>query len=285
MTKTNSQAALLLVGLGDLGGRIASLAQQADIKVIGMRRGTQTPAGVQLLQHDASTPWPAVAEPIADLLLCLSPDNRSPAAYQQAYCQVAEQALYWWQQQAKPPHIWLISSTSVYGQQQGEWVDEQSPRQPLTDTARLLVQTEQRYLQSSAPVTILRPSGLYGPGRTYLLRQAQATVPDTKPPADDHYTNRIHITDAARAVVHLLQLRRRGATLADSYNLSDTQPATLQQVLCFIRQQLLAQPPAEAPLATELGGKRISSARLAASGFVWHYQDYRSGYLSMLNSN
>ncbi len=62
------QKTLLLVGLGDLGGRIAYLAVQQGLEVQGMRRGTNTPPGVTLIQHDAASPWPDL--PVHRMMWC-----------------------------------------------------------------------------------------------------------------------------------------------------------------------------------------------------------------------
>lgn len=270
---------LLMVGLGDLGGRIASQAIDASFDVWGLRRGSNVPQGVQLIQHDASQTWPVLPTSPSDIVLCLSPTGREASAYRKAYFDVAHQALRALHQHPEA-HVWLISSTGVYGQSKGEWVDEQSPRCPKRETAKVLVDAENVWLESEQPVTILRPSGLYGPGRFFLIRQAQQGILPPKEPAI--FTNRIHIEDAARAVMHLIVRRHQGLSIAREYNLTDTEPAPLDEILAWLQGQLGISSTQVTPIYRD--SKRVRHTRLKETGFVWRYPDYRAGYEEILNA-
>lgn len=269
---------ILLVGLGDLGHRIAGSALAAGHTVTAMRRSAQSVQGVTLIQHDATQPWPVTAGSFTDLVLCVAPDDRTDNAYRHAYLTIAEQAQYWLQQQAQSPHVWLVSSTSVYGQHQGEWVNEDSPRLPDASTAKILVAAEDLWLQSGQPCTMLRPAGLYGPGREMMLRIARngQQIIERQPV----YTNRIEISDCARAIIHLIQRRQQGFFTANAYNLSDPNPARYGDVIHFLQQQL--QIPTGPAQHVNRSSKRVSAMRLQQTGFSWRYPDYQSGYLAML---
>ncbi|WP_019674943.1 sugar nucleotide-binding protein [Arsukibacterium perlucidum] len=271
-------ASILLVGLGDLGSRIASCALDVGIAVSAMRRSPGCPQNVTLFQHDAALPWPAIAGAYTDLVLCVAPDGRNDPAYHQAYLKVGEQALVWLQQQAQPVHVWLVSSTSVYGQQQGEWVTEDSPRQPQASTARILVEAEEFWFKNSPHCTILRPAGLYGPGRNMMIETARKAVHFIE--NEPVYTNRIEVSDCARAIVHLVQRRQLGHNIANAYNLADLQPTPFTTVIDFLQQQLRIAP--ESIQQRNRGSKRVSVTRLQQTGFNWHYPDYQAGYLAML---
>ncbi|SNY53404.1 Nucleoside-diphosphate-sugar epimerase [Arsukibacterium tuosuense] len=269
---------ILLVGLGDLGSIIASEALQQGMTVQAMRRQAKGLPGVKLIRHDATSPWPVISDNITDVVLCVAPDSRTDEAYRQAYLVIGEQALCWLSKQPVLPHVWLVSSTSVYGQQHGEWVDEDSPRLPERSTAKILVAAEDRWLQSGLPCTMLRPAGLYGPGRDMMLRiakNAQHIV--EKQPV---YTNRIEISDCARAIVHLIMRRQQGLGTENAYNLTDLNPARYSDVIQFLQQQL--QIAADQPHVVQRGSKRVSVRRLQQTGFSWQYPDYKTGYLAML---
>lgn len=270
--------AVLVVGLGDLGGRIAGEAVTLGLPTWGMRRGSEVPNGVRLIQHDASLPWPVPETAVEDVVLCLPPTERSDQGYQQAYRTVAEQALHTLQQYAPQAHVWLISSTSVYAQSRGEWVDENSPAEPTRSTARIIRDTERYWLDSPQATTILRPAGIYGPGRNYLIRQAVAgfQVVDKQPV----YTNRIHVVDAARAVVHLLQRRRDGFLPPPVVNLADRCPVSMQELIPWLQQQLGVAPTDHRQL--DRGSKRVASQLLADSGFVWAFPSFREGYAELV---
>ena len=279
MHKKTEQLKLLMVGLGDLGGRIANLAVHQNFKVLGVRRGQAAPDHVQLIQHDASQPWPELPCIPDDVVLCLSPNGSNETAYRQAYVDVAHQAL---KALSHYPHthVWLISSTGVYGQLAGEWVDETSERNPVRETAKVLLEAENLWLNSGHPVTLLRPSGIYGPGRYFLIRQAQQGI---LPPIDTPiYTNRIHIDDAARAVLHLIQRRHQCYQPEDSYNLTDTEPAALYDILSWLHQQLDIKEITTANIHRD--SKRIRHDRLKSTGFNWGYPDFRMGYKEVLNT-
>ncbi|MBV2128279.1 NAD-dependent epimerase/dehydratase family protein [Arsukibacterium indicum] len=269
---------ILIIGLGELGSLVATEALQHDMTVFAMRRQAKCPAGVTLVQHDAATPWPVLTNGITDLVLCVSPDNSSDEAYRQAYLQVAERAICWLRQQPAPPHVWLVSSTGVYGQQEGEWVNENSPRLPERSSAKILVAAEELWLQSGQACTMLRPSGLYGPGREMMLRVARngRQIIETKPV----YTNRIHISDCARAVVHLIQRRQQGYTIETAYNLTDLTPARYCEVIQFLQQKMNITTNDQQVI--ERASKRVSARRLQQTGFRWQYPDYTTGYLAML---
>jgi nucleoside-diphosphate-sugar epimerase len=272
---------LLMVGLGDLGSRIARLGVKAGNRVVGMRRGDQTPASVEHWQQDAALPWSGPGLIPDDVVLCLSPSGSGAEAYRRAYLAVARQAADWLRREAPQAHVWLISSTGVYGQQQGEWVDEDALREPQRETARVLVEAENFWLEQSQPVTLLRPSGLYGPGREFMLRQAQTGV--LPGPDQPVYTNRIHIDDAARAVMHLIQRRRQGLDTATAYNLTDTCPASLYDLLHWLHRQMGIEAVVEQPM--QRPSKRVSHQRLKDTGFIWHYPSFREGYAAMLHGD
>lgn len=280
------QAPVWVVGLGDLGARIALNATHMGIQVLGMRRGDTAPQGVTLVRHDATQPWPlerleqALEQPPGDVVLCLPPTERSQWGYEQSYRVVAEQALRALRRFAPEAHVWLISSTSVYGQKDGTLVDETSPAEPTSPNAQIIRTAESFWLDSEQPATVLRPAGIYGPGRDYLIRQAQQGYVITDP--EPVYTNRIHVADAARAVVHLIQERRRGAAPFDIVNLADTEAASMQAVIAWLQSQLGIE--ASETRRLDRGSKRVDSTRLGSTGFVWAFPSFRQGYSEQLEA-
>jgi nucleoside-diphosphate-sugar epimerase len=140
---------------------------------------------------------------------------------------------------------------------------------------------EAERLLAAHPVTsiVLRLAGLYGPGRLQLLerlRAGKAVVPRTLP----HWANRIHVDDAAAAIVHLLALPEPQSL----YLGVDNTPLRLD-VLYDHLTGLLGLPPAvDGPAPAGVGSKRLSHARLCASGFVPRWPDARAGYAALLEA-
>src|SRR5699024_413879 len=99
----------------------------------------------------------------------------------------------------------FVSSTAVYGDHAGAWVDETTPPDPPGFNGAVLLEAERRLAAQGLPATVLRLAGLYGPGRTRLfegLRAGAVRVPRGEP----FWSHRIHVDDAARAIGHLLSM-------------------------------------------------------------------------------
>jgi nucleoside-diphosphate-sugar epimerase len=170
----------------------------------------------------------------------------------------------------------------VYGQQQGEWVDEQSPAAAAGFSGRVMGEAEQVALHSAIPATVVRLSGLYGPGRQRLIKQVQQGYRvAAEPPL---YGNRIHVEDAAGLLAFLLQADARGVALEDCYLGVDDEPAALHEVLVWLRAQLGVSHWAEESTLGRVGSKRCSNARARALGWAPQYPSYREGYAAVLAS-
>jgi electron-transferring-flavoprotein dehydrogenase len=114
---------------------------------------------------------------------------------------------------------------------------------------------------------VARPSGLYGPGRSWLWRRALSGEP-----GDGRWTNRIHVDDAAAALAELLDLPSPQAC----YCLNDDAPSPEHVVLNGLRA--LRGLPAIAPASTQPRGRRVSNALLRGSGWAPCYPSWREGY-------
>ncbi|MNG10710.1 hypothetical protein D3C84_941980 [compost metagenome] len=168
----------------------------------------------------------------------------------------------------------------MYGQQDGEWVDERSPAEAPSYSARILREAEQLALHSGLPATTLRLTGIYGPGRNWLLKQVREGYRVvSEPPL---YGNRIHADDAAGLLACLLQADARGVALEDCYIGVDDEPAPLHEVVGWLRGQLGVSHWAEQNTLRRSGSKRCSNARARALGWVPQYPSYREGYAALL---
>jgi nucleoside-diphosphate-sugar epimerase len=181
-----------------------------------------------------------------------------------------------------PQRVFFTSSTAVYAQSTGEWVDETSPTEPKHFSGRRVLEGEKLLLSGPFPATVMRFGGIYGPGRTSLIervRQGLATCRDGPP----LYTNRIHRDDCAGALHHLLSLPRPESV----YIGVDHEPAEHCDVLRWLATQLGALPPGvKASPATDTRrhrtNKRCRNAKLVASGYVFRYPTFRDGYAALL---
>lgn len=174
-----------------------------------------------------------------------------------------------------PQKTIFTSSTSVYAQIDGEWVTEDAPTDPSRETGRLLLAAEQIALSPGGLVA--RLSGLYGPGRSVLLRKflsGQAVLEK----GGERWINQIHRDDAASALFHL----------ADSpvgiYNVTDNTPATQKTVYQWMADYLgQPLPPAGEPDLNRKRGwtsKRVSNAKLRDLGWQPQFPSYREALLA-----
>lgn len=273
-------AKILIVGAGDVGGRLAVLLARAGHDVLALRRSATTLPGVGLLQADVTRPETLVLPAGIDIVVtALSPGESGVDAYRRVYVEGTrhlQQALHG-QQLA---HQFWVSSTSVYGEHAGEWVDESTPARPGSDTAAELLVAEGLVTAGPWPATIVRFGGLYGPGRHWLLRWVESGRPvQAEPPS---WSNRMHVEDAAGLLAHLVQSALAGRTPPPLCIGVDDAPSPQHEVLAWLAAQLQRPaPPAESRPGAG-AGKRLRNLALKASGYVLRYPDYRAGYAQVL---
>ncbi|RAP58543.1 SDR family oxidoreductase [Oleiagrimonas sp. MCCC 1A03011] len=271
-------ARVLIAGCGDVGSRAACVLREAGAEVFGLRRSSKPlPAGVEAIRADLSDPasLAALPENIDRLVYLPTPDSRTPEAYRRVFVDGLERLLDALDT-AKLQRIVFVSSSAVYGDHDGDWVDEETPPQPPGFNGEILLEAEHRLAARGLPATVLRLAGLYGPGRDGLLRRLRAG--EARVPVTPFWANRIHVEDAATAIVHLLSL---DAPEALYLGVDDT-PLTLDVLYGFLAEQLGALPPPTGDAPAGIGNKRLSNARLRASGFVPCWPDARRGYSTLI---
>src|SRR5699024_489015 len=141
----------------------------------------------------------------------------------------------------------------------------------------VLLEAERRLAAQGLPVTVLRLAGLYGPGRTRLfgrLRAGAVRVPRGEP----FWSHRIHVDDAARAIVHLLSMEHPEPL----YLGVDDTPLPLDVLYDHIAGLLDVPVPADGPPPVGIGNKRLANTRLRQSGWVPRWPDAREGYAAIL---
>jgi nucleoside-diphosphate-sugar epimerase len=179
-----------------------------------------------------------------------------------------------------PSRVLFTSSTAVYGQMRGEWVDASSPTHPRGFAGQIMLSAERLLHGSRLPSTVLRLGGIYGPGRTRLIDRVRSGEPMVRSDGPT-YTNRIHRDDAAAAIAHLLALPEPAPT----YVGVDEDPADSAEVLGWIAERL-GVPLVEAAASESLaaGSRRCRDAALLASGFRFTYPTFREGYAALMDA-
>lgn len=271
-------ATVLIAGCGDLGQRVGRLLVASGQRVLGLRRRAGgLPVGIEPLTVDLAAAVPPL--PVVDqVVFCAAPDGGDAAAYRRVYDTGWGNLLSALVAARRPPQrVLLVTSTRPYAQQDGGWVDEDSPVSPHDAQAQILLHAEARLRDSGLPGLVLRPAGLYGAGEGPLLRslrEARANVS----PGPPRWSNRMHRDDAARAIVHLLAL----AEPAPLYLGVDGEPTDHAAMLRELAGWIGVPPPGIAGAAVAGPNRRCSNARLLASGFRLVYPTWREGYRALL---
>lgn len=260
---------LVLAGAGQLNRRVANRWQTLG-DVAAMRLSSSDPSlGFAQVQVDlAQSAWPDLE---ADYLVVAlaSRGERTLENYRRAYLEPLKrlgESLGDWQ--TLPKRILVVSSSRVYGVDDGQLVDDDWIAAASDERAAILLDMESMAMGLPTTTIVARLSGLYGPGRDWLKRKALAAETGA---FEDKWTNRIHVDDAAGAIIHLLQL----ASPKLHYIVSDREPQTLATMFNFFRSGdgLPLFEDTENPLR----GKRLMPSRLIQSGFEWRYPTAFSG--------
>lgn len=194
----------------------------------------------------------------------------SPEHYESAYLNTSQILRYLALEMDLPRHIIYTSSTSVYGDHQGQWVDEHSELLAKTEQAKILIEAEKHYLSLQEigwRVSLLRLSEIYGPGRE-LSRRVKQFEGHVLPGSGDHYTNMVHTVDCASAIDYALRHHLDG-----TYNLSDNEHPTRKELYDMISNKYKLPKVKWDPQHTSLhtGNKRISNHKIKAEGFAFHH--------------
>lgn len=266
---------LLWIGCGELAQQTLPLLNQYAITGLS-RRYKPYLEPHQFWQADLSAQNlspPLGEQNFSAIVITLAPSAYSAEDYRTTYWLNSQYIVQQLGKKTKPLLL-FVSSTSVYGQSDGEWVDESSPTIPSGPAAQWLLAAEQAIANSGCPFCILRPAGIYGPGRDYLIRQVLQGNGGS-----DHFTNRIHSLDLARLLAFVLERFRNGEPLPPYLLASDDLPESSRVVRLWLAQQLGVKtltPSQEPP--TRGGNKRINNQLLHQLGFKLSYPTYQEGY-------
>lgn len=279
---------LLSIGHGYSARALASRLQEQGWRVIGTTRSPENAAAIARTGAEPAV-WPG--QPLAPhleraraVLISVAPDGDGDPVLNTAQEEIA----------AAARHLdWLgyLSTTGVYGDHDGGWVDEDTALTPSTQRGqrRVAAETAWRALarETGLPLHVFRLAGIYGPGRGPFARLRAGTARRIIKPGQ--VFSRIHVDDIAQALVASILRPDPGRI----YNLCDDEPAPPQDVITFAAELLDLPPPPEVPF--EAAGlspmaasfyaesKRVSNARIKSElGVRLIHPGYRDGLRAIL---
>ncbi len=271
---------LLSLGHGYSAAALARLLLPLGWQVAGTTR-SEAKAGALRQAGVAPILWPGDLDGAlagaTHILISAAPD-----ADGDPFLRAAPQLL-----QAKPAWVGYLSTTAVYGDHQGGWVDETTPAAPASERGRWRLAAEAEWLATGLPVHVFRLAGIYGPGRGPFEKVRNGTARRIIKPGQ--VFGRIHVDDIAATLRLSIARPDPGAI----YNLTDDDPAPPEDVLAEAARLLnLPVPPAipfeEAqmtPMARSFYGesKRVRNDRIKQElGVTLRHPDYRSGLAALL---
>ena len=274
---------MVIAGCGFLGEAAAFLFSESGASVLGLCATQQT------AERLAGRPFDVRVADIARPLSGISPDWKNPDLlihcasssrggadeYRAVYRDGLSNLIAFF----APRRVIFTGSTSVYAQESGERVDENSPAEPTRETGRILLEAEEFALRAGGIVA--RLGGIYGPGRTVYLRkflEGSAVLED----GGSRWTNQIHRDDAARS----LAILANPAVPSGIYNVCDDSPVTQRDLYGWIADFLSKPLPPEGPRDPDRKrgwtSKRVSNAKLRADGWAPEFPSYRDALPSLV---
>jgi nucleoside-diphosphate-sugar epimerase len=271
---------LLSLGHGYSAQALARRLIPQGWQVIGT---TRSPARADAMRAEGVTPllWPGDLGPAlaaATHILCSAAPDAAGDPFLQAAPKIATAGATW---------VGYLSTTGVYGDHKGGWVDETTPLTPVSDRGRQRVLAEGQWLATGLPVHIFRLAGIYGPGRGPFEKVRDGTARRIIKPGQ--IFSRIHVDDIAQVLEASIRRPNPGA----AYNVCDDNPAPPEDVLSHAAHLLgLPDPPAipfdeaeMSPMARSFYGesKRTRNNRIKDElGVTLLYPDYPQGLAALL---
>jgi len=278
-------ARVLIAGCGYTGIALGTQLAREGHAVWGLRRRPELlPATIHPLKADLCDPGSLALIPqkLDFVFYTAAAERTADDSYRAAYVMGIQNLLNHLSESHQPlRRVFFTSSTAVYAQTDGEWVDETSETLPREFAGRRLLEGEQLLVRGPFAATVVRMAGIYGPGRTRLINQVRRgeAVCQTLEP---RYTNRIHRDDCAGVLQHLMKLSSPEVL----YLGTDNEPADQAEVLRWLARQLGSPPPRSESRAQagreSNSNKRCRNCRLSQSGYSFRYPTFREGYKAIL---
>ncbi|WP_135364486.1 SDR family oxidoreductase [Halosimplex halophilum] len=288
-----------ILGCGYVGLELGRQLTAAGHDAVGVRRSEQgveaiESAGFAGVRADVTDADALAAVPDADaVVFAASSGGRGAAAAREVYVEGLETAIDHFCGREDPPDRFVYSSsTGVYGDHDGDWVDEETPVEPTTEKTEVLAEAEriavERPAESGVDGTVARYAGLYGPDRYRLARYVEG-------PVTEGYLNMVHRDDAAGAVRYLLD---SDLAHGEVVNVVDDEPVSKWAFADWLAEQCGEPEPPKRTVEDRLAeedlsetverrlrtSKRVSNGRLRGLDYEFAFPTYREGYRAAVDA-
>ncbi|MGI9269948.1 MAG: NAD-dependent epimerase/dehydratase family protein [Porticoccus sp.] len=298
---------VLFAGCGDIGVRTIRALSDNSIydhwQTLAMRRKPSAlPSDIEAIQGDLcdSENFLSILDNsnVDVIVVTLTPDSMSDQGYLDSYVNGANVLKSTIKKLSYRPQliIW-VSSTGVYGQSCGEWVDESSVASSKSYRGKRLLEAENLVKSISKELVtnnstliksvVVRFSGIYGPGRGRLLNQIKKGNIASKHPVS--WTNRIHVVDCAGIIIHIIDLYSQKKDISNLYIGTDNQPVPAYEIQSWLANHMRVKIEENNEIPKNIDNKnvnrRCNNKLIKDSGYNFIFPDFKKGYTPLLLEN
>jgi len=290
-----------ILGCGYVGIALGEALESAGHRVVGARRSDEglqavEAAGLEAVRADVTDSGSLDAVPDVDAVAFTASSGGGDAdAARTVYVDGLRAAVEAFAARERPPdRLVYTSSTGVYGDHDGDWVDEDAALRPATPKAEVLVEAERvarSAVEYGVDPTVARLGGVYGPGRYRIERYLER-------PVTEGYLNLVHRDDAGGALRFLLERGAAGRDVPETLLVVDDEPVWKPALSVWLAEACGVEPPPVRTLEERLadedlaegsrrrlrGQKRCSNDRLRELGYDLAYPTFRAGYLDAVEA-
>lgn len=272
---------VLIFGCGYLGARLAQRCLRAGRRVLATTRSADRAAafreaGLDPIVCDVTDASTLTTLPRVDTVVyCVGLDRSAGKSMREVYVDGLQNVL---KALSAPRLFLLVSSTSVYGQQNGEEVDETAATEPTEESGQIVLAAECVVRSLLPAAIILRFAGIYGPNR--MLKSKALRLGEALALNPARWVNLIHVDDGVTAILAAEQRGRCGAV----YNVCDDRPVLRREFYEHLARILNAPPPRFEPpwergfTGRDTTNRRVSNRRMRQElGVELVYPDYVAG--------
>ncbi|MCH2024839.1 MAG: NAD-dependent epimerase/dehydratase family protein [Verrucomicrobiales bacterium] len=266
---------VIVIGVGFVGRPLCDLMERSGHEVVRVtRNGTGNSTACDVSDRDSLNLLHEEKGEMDIIIHCASSGSRGAdraARYKEVYVDGCRNVL----ETFSDSRFIFVSSSSVYGQRDGSIVNENSITEPLSVTSKLLLEAES--ITSDSGGSIARLAGIYGPGRSYLLKryiEGSAQIDENGSESDGRWINQIHRDDAASALAHMVE----SSGMNGIYNVCDDMP--MLQRACYeefdrrFKNGIPELKPAIEGKARGWTHKRVSNSKIRDTGWEPNYPSY-----------
>lgn len=266
----------LIVGCGYVGSQLKKILVEEGWKVHGLKRYSESDQDI--LTIDVSREF-SLSNKYDVVFYLVSADSYTPESYEIAYKRGVHHTLLALKKSGQSPQFIFVSSTSLFAEKQGSLVDETSAVELTSFSNKYLNSGEELVRNSGLLSTVVRFSGIYGPGRCRVVDQIKSGKARFK--IAPYISNRIHLDDCVGILHHIVTIKNPHPL----YIGSDSEPTPYNEVISWVAKELGVEGvkmESESIVSPHISNKRCSNQLLISSGYVFRFSDFRRGFRSCL---